>query len=100
MGTGVESRAGPPAGGRAHQLRIIVLGIVSRFLYQINRAPNGESNSRLIYTIVVASISTFYSLLFVLPFKYTFMAFPFDLVMFILWLVVFCLDETVRTTLR
>jgi hypothetical protein len=72
-----------------------VLGIVGSFIHQINRAGAGH-NSRIIYTIVVASISTAYSLVFVLPFLYSFMAFPVDLIMFILWLVVFCLDETVR----
>ena len=73
---------------------VIVMSVIARFIHQINQA-GADSNSRIIYTIVVACISTVYSLVFVAPLPYAFMAFPLDFVMFVLWLVVFCLDETV-----
>jgi hypothetical protein len=76
---------------------VIVMSVIARFIHQINQA-GADSNSRIIYTIVVACISTVYSLVFVAPLPYAFMAFPLDFVMFVLWLVVFCLDETLSGT--
>jgi len=72
---------------------VIVLGLVCRLLYMVGQA-NASTDSRLIYTTVIASISTIFSILFVLPFLYAFLAFPMDFVMFITWLVAFCLMET------
>jgi len=71
----------------------VVLGIVATFINSVIRY--GASNdSRLIYTLVVASISTLYSLLFMPPFLYTFLAFPADFILFVMWLVAFCLLVT------
>ncbi|PVH72415.1 hypothetical protein DL98DRAFT_610735 [Cadophora sp. DSE1049] len=72
---------------------VIVLGVVSRLLYMVGQA-NASTDSRLIYTTVIASISTIFSILFVLPALYAFLAFPMDFIMFITWLVAFCLMET------
>ncbi len=73
---------------------VIVMSIVAHFINHINQA-GADANSRIIYTIVVASISTAYSLVFVVPMTYAFIVFPLDFIMFVLWIVVFCLDETV-----
>ncbi len=73
---------------------IIVLGIVGHFLSRLSSASVYADN-RLIYTIVVASISTFASLMFMVPFTCSFLAFPFDFILFVLWLVAFCLLEVV-----
>jgi hypothetical protein len=73
---------------------IILVGLVSSFLYIVSDA-NVYADSRLIYTTVVASISAVFSLMFMLPFTWTFLAFPVDFVLFILSLVAFCLLEAV-----
>lgn len=73
---------------------VIVLGIVGRFLWLVSDA-NVYSDARLVYTIVVASISTVASLIFMIPFTFSFLAFPFDFALFVCWLVAFCLLEVV-----
>lgn len=71
----------------------VVLGIVAKFINSVIRA--GASNdSRLIYTLIIASVSTLYSLLFMPPLLYTFLAFPADFILFIMWLVAFYLLVT------
>ncbi|KAK0649884.1 hypothetical protein B0T16DRAFT_428431 [Cercophora newfieldiana] len=71
----------------------VVLGIVAKFINLVIRA-GGQNDSRLIYTLIVASISTLYSLLFMPPFLYTFLAFPADFILFVMWLIAFCLLVT------
>jgi len=71
---------------------VILLGLLSSFLYIVGEA-NVYADSRLIYATVVASISAFFSIIFVLPFTYTFLAFPMDFILFIMALVAFCLLE-------
>jgi len=66
----------------------VVLGIVARFVDRINDAGVGN-DSRLIYTLVLASISTLYSILFMPPFLYNFLAFAADFILFIMWMVAF-----------
>ncbi|KAK0609486.1 hypothetical protein B0T14DRAFT_572175 [Immersiella caudata] len=56
----------------------VLLGIVTKFINSVIGA-GGQNDSRLIYTLIVASISTVYSLLFMAPFLYTFLAFPADI---------------------
>jgi len=75
---------------------VIVLGIVGWFLSAVNEA-NGYADPNLTYIIVIACISVFLSVVLILPFTYSFLAFPMDFVMFVLWLVAFCLEEAVRT---
>ncbi|KAJ4288875.1 hypothetical protein N0V88_007208 [Collariella sp. IMI 366227] len=69
---------------------VIVLGILARFLHLLSQA-GAERDGRVVYGIIVASISTLFVLIFIAPFMYSFLAFPFDLVMFVMWLVLFCL---------
>ncbi|KAB5542747.1 hypothetical protein GE09DRAFT_1133181 [Coniochaeta sp. 2T2.1] len=71
---------------------LIVLGIVAHFFSRVKLA-NANADSRLIFTISIASISTAVSLLFMMPFTFTFMACPLDFILFVLWLVAFILLE-------
>jgi len=73
---------------------IIILGILGYFLSLVSDA-NIYADSRIVYTVVVASISAFLSLILLLPFTYSFLAFPVDFILAILWLVAFCLMEAV-----
>lgn len=73
---------------------VIVLGILARFLNLLFQA-GAERDGRVVYGIIVASISSFFALVFIAPFMYSFLAFPFDFVMFVTWLVLFCLLITV-----
>jgi len=73
---------------------VVILGILGHFLWIVSDA-NVYSDPRIVYTTVIASISTFLSVVLILPFTYTFLAFPVDFIMAILWLVAFCLMEAV-----
>jgi len=73
---------------------IIVLGILSRFTYLAGIAQV-HIDGRIIYTIVVACLGILYSIFFCPPFKTLFLGFPFDFVMFVMWLVAYCLLQTV-----
>lgn len=72
---------------------VIVLGILSRFCYLIGIAQV-DVDGRIIYAMVVACISIIYSFFFCLPFKILFLGFPFDFVLFVMWLVAYCLLQT------
>ncbi|KAF5026369.1 hypothetical protein F66182_1577 [Fusarium sp. NRRL 66182] len=72
---------------------VIVLGILSRFCYVISIAQV-EADGRIVYAMVVAGIGIIYSFFFFPPFKSLFLSFPFDFVMFIMWLVAYCLLQT------
>lgn len=79
---------------------IIVLGILSRFAYYIEFAGAGATvDGRIIYTLVVAGISILYSMFFCVPLTFLFMSFPFDLILWIMWLVAFSLLASVRLPL-
>jgi len=73
----------------------IVLAIVASFLHIISQA-GVYANARLVYTVCVASVGIIFSVILFFPFIYSFLAFPLDAVLAILWLVVFCLLESVR----
>jgi len=73
---------------------IIVLGILSRFCYLAGIAE-AHIDGRIIYTIVVACLGILYSVFFCPPFKNMFLGFPFDFVLFVMWLVAYCLLQTV-----
>ncbi len=77
---------------------VIVLGILSSFLHRISNA-GATRDGRIVYGIVTASISTVFSIVFIAPFLYAFLAFPADFILFVMWLVVFCLLVTVRASL-
>ncbi|KAK5992070.1 hypothetical protein PT974_05467 [Cladobotryum mycophilum] len=72
---------------------IIVLGILARFSYLIS-IVQVNADGRIVYAMVVAGIGIIFSFFFCPPFNALFMSFPFDFIMFILWLVAFCLLET------
>jgi hypothetical protein len=78
---------------------VIVLGILASFLHRVSEA-GVRRDGRIVYGVVTGSISTFFSIVFIAPFLYAFLAFPFDFVMFVMWLVLFCLEATVCTSLR
>jgi hypothetical protein len=77
---------------------LIVLGILSRFCYLIGIAQT-DVDGRIIYAMVVACIGIIYSFFFCLPFRILFLGFPFDFVMFVMWLVAYCLLQTVWLSL-
>uniref|UniRef100_A0A0D2XTD1 MARVEL domain-containing protein n=1 Tax=Fusarium oxysporum (strain Fo5176) TaxID=660025 RepID=A0A0D2XTD1_FUSOF len=72
----------------------IVLGLLGHFCDLVNEASNISVDGRIIYAMVVAGITIVYSIVFFAPFDILFMAFPFDFILFIMWLVAFCLLET------
>jgi hypothetical protein len=78
---------------------IIVLGILSRFCYLLGIAQ-ADVDGRIIYTIVVASLGIMYSFIFCPPCRNMFLSFPFDFVMFLMWLVAYCLLQTVWCSLN
>ncbi|KAK3306219.1 uncharacterized protein B0T15DRAFT_221934 [Chaetomium strumarium] len=69
---------------------VIVLGILARFVHRVS-AAGGSHDGRVIYGLVVASISTLFALVFIVPLLYSFLVFPFDFALFVMWLVLFCL---------
>jgi hypothetical protein len=75
---------------------VIVLGILGSFLHRLSDAGVSR-DGRVVYGIVTASISTVFSIVFIAPFLYAFLAFPADFVLWIMWLIVFCLLITVPT---
>ncbi|KAK4236268.1 hypothetical protein C8A03DRAFT_17051 [Achaetomium macrosporum] len=72
---------------------VIVLALLGRFLHIVAEA-DVYADARIIYATVVSSIAIAFSILLMPPFTYSFMAFPFDFIMFTLFLVAFCLLET------
>jgi hypothetical protein len=66
----------------------IVAGLLGRYLHNLHEG-GGFNSRRVIYAISIAGIAIFFSLLFMLPLKYQFYAFPFDFIMFILWMIAF-----------
>ncbi len=77
----------------------IVLGILAAFMNRLHDV-HGPKDGRIVYSIVTASISTAFSIIFIAPFFYSFLAFPFDFVLFVMWLVAFCLLESVSVPSR
>lgn len=75
----------------------IVLGLLGRFCHLIDEASNVSVDGRIIYTMVTAGITIVYSILLFVPIDILFMSFPLDFILFIMWLVAFCLLQTVRT---
>jgi len=70
----------------------VVAGLVGEYLHYINDA-NAHAGSRFVYTVALAGISIFFSLVLMPPLKYSFWAFPLDLSLFIMWMVSFGLLE-------
>ncbi|KAH7112778.1 hypothetical protein B0J13DRAFT_631410 [Dactylonectria estremocensis] len=72
---------------------VIVLGLLSRFCYLISIAQE-SADGRIVYAMVVAGIGIVYSFFLCPPFKSLFLSFPFDFVLFVMWLVAYCLLQT------
>lgn len=73
----------------------IVLGILGRFFHLVDEAGVGGPDGKLVYMAVIAALTILDALVFLLPFAYSFWSFPIDIVLFVAWLVAFCLGETV-----
>lgn len=74
---------------------VIVLGLLSRFAYMISMA-GVNMDGRLVYAMVVAGIGIVYSIFLCPPFDALFASFPVDFILFIMWLVAYCLLQTVK----
>lgn len=72
-----------------------IAGILGTYLHYLSDA-DVEANSRIVYTIVIAGISIFISIVFMPPLKYSFYGFPLDFALFICWMVSFGLLVNVR----
>ncbi|KAH7255967.1 hypothetical protein BKA59DRAFT_521042 [Fusarium tricinctum] len=72
---------------------VIVLGLLSRFCYYIGIAQ-ASVDGRIIYAIVVACLGIMYSIFFCPPFRNMFLGFPFDFLLFVMWLIAYCLLQT------
>ncbi|WZH40830.1 hypothetical protein QYS62_001768 [Fusarium acuminatum] len=77
---------------------VIVLGLLSRFCYYIGIAQ-ASVDGRIIYAIVVACLGIMYSIFFCPPFRNMFLGFPFDFLLFVMWLIAYCLLQTVLCSL-
>ncbi len=73
---------------------VIVLGILGAFWHRV-LSGDGPKDGRIIYAIVTASITIAFSIIFIAPFMYSFYAFPGDFILWIMWLVAFCLLDSV-----
>ena len=75
----------------------IIAGLVGAYLHFVSEA-GADANGRLVYTIAIAGISIFFSLLFMPPLKYSFFGFPLDFALFICWITAFGLLVNVRNS--
>jgi hypothetical protein len=75
----------------------IIAGLVGAYLHYVSDA-GAEANGRMVYTMVIAGISIFFSIVFMPPLKYSFYGFPLDFALFICWMVAFGLLDNVRLT--
>ncbi|KAF2437580.1 hypothetical protein P171DRAFT_373211 [Karstenula rhodostoma CBS 690.94] len=76
---------------------VIVVACLSRFFYLLNLA-NAHANGRLIYAEVISILGVICSLLLIVPMKYSFYAFPLDVVFFICSIVAFALLANVNSS--
>lgn len=74
----------------------IVTGIVGEYVHYTTDA-HAHNDSKIIYTLALGGISILFSLILLPPFKHAFWAFPFDLALFIMWMVSFGLLEGVSS---
>ncbi|KAK4167822.1 hypothetical protein QBC43DRAFT_341686 [Cladorrhinum sp. PSN259] len=73
---------------------VVIVALLGRFLAIVDDA-DVYADPRIIYTTVIASIALALSIILMPPFTYSFMAFPLDFIFFVLFLVAFCLLETI-----
>lgn len=67
-----------------------VAGLTGAWLHQ-HKSTSAWSEKRFIYTEVVSALGIVFSLLFLLPFASSFLHYPADLILFILYIVAFAL---------
>jgi len=79
----------------------VVLGIIAYFLH-ISNSQNGGPFAREVYVVVLGSISVIVSFVWLIPFTFTFMHYPFDFLMSLGWWAAFGLivDWTHRIDCR
>jgi len=82
--------------GRSVELiaAVICAGILGRFVYILDIARVSDIR-KIEYALAVSGIAIFFSLILLPPFPYQFWAFPFDLCMFVMWMVSFGLLDNV-----
>jgi len=69
-------------------ISVTLLGVVGHFLYRYD--ANGEGpHGRMIFAECVAAVSTFLSLIWLVPFTWTFMHYPLDFIMAFGWFATF-----------
>jgi len=68
---------------------IIAIGLLSRFFYLFHLGPDGSIDSRLIYAEVISCLGAIVSIISIIPWKYTFYAWPLDGILFICSTVAF-----------
>jgi hypothetical protein len=73
----------------------VVVGLIGTYLSYLGKAH--VTSARMDYVIATASLGIVGSLALGPPFKYSFWAFPFDLAMFVMWMVAFGLLIDVST---
>jgi hypothetical protein len=73
----------------------IIAGLVGAYLHYVSDA-GAKADGRLVYTVAIAGISIFFSVVFMPPLKYSFYGFPLDFALFICWMVAFGLLANVR----
>jgi hypothetical protein len=73
----------------------VIAGLVGAYLHYLHDA-GAEANGRIVYTVAIAGISIFFSIVFMPPLKYSFYGFPLDFALFICWMVSFGLLDNVR----
>jgi len=69
----------------------VVTGLVGSYIHSVNNAHDSVE-SRMAYTMSIAAISLFVSIVLMIPFKFTFWAFGLDLALFICWMTAFGLQ--------
>jgi len=67
-----------------------VAGLTGQYLHQ-HKSSSAWSEKRFIYSEVVAAIGILFSLLFLLPFASSFLHWPADLLLFVMFIVAFAL---------
>ncbi|KAL1843222.1 hypothetical protein VTJ49DRAFT_2553 [Mycothermus thermophilus] len=76
----------------------IILGIIGYFFRSSTKAGLIEPSGRLVYAAIIAALTILDSLLFIVPYAYSFWSFPLDVFFFLAWLVVFCVLITLTRT--
>jgi len=77
---------------------VIVTALLGRFFYFEDIAPNGSINGRLIYAQVISCLSILFSIVLIVPLKYSFYAWPLDALLFICTIVAFGLLANLSTS--